>query len=714
MRKSLLSAAALLLLPALGADAITYTYGNLDKSAKTCTLVAWGGQQPTSGKLVLKETYEQDGVTYKVTAIAAHALDNLTEVTEITIPANVKAIGENYGDYVASCLNFNNCPKLKTFKVATGSTAFSATGAGILVKKGSLLIVARVPEGIEVTNGTLNLSKSTKDICPDAFAGNTTITTLGLSPNQYEPATNCGFNEMKMLREFKVNGTYDESDLNYRIRNGVLYSHSGDRIISFPAARPDASFTMPSDVETVGAHAFANTANLRSVDFGEVSSIGEGAFRNCGLTSLELPVRDIELGRGAFRGSQKLERISLPATLSLPEDFARDSHHLKSVYVHSSATTFDDCAFKDCVSLETFNFRPDMTFTGDSIFAGCGFKQIDFGSGAVGAGGIELGEAMFDNNAALTGVDLSGLVMTSRENSLDIKPSCFSNCPWLQEVRMPRLTSYWSSVNRIAPNFGMNPAIRQFVTGAFYIGDKPALVYDDSAITSPSIFVKTTDAIVNSWPLRDLVGVSDHSMVKPVVFCEAYTMQDAASGDESEYVVPGAVYYVPGGTFNNYAAAMQTGCPVILMYDISTGNEGGTFNVGVHSNIGDGIEFLRLNINNEWSCEPDADGRFVTTYAPQDVNTYDIEYMCQGVLFRTRYPKPDFSGIDEIAVGDITMAGGMMSFGAEAAYTVADMTGANVADGRGASLDISRLGHGVYVVTVTFDDGRKAVRKVRI
>ena len=707
-------AAALMLLPALSASAITYTYGEFNKSAKTCTLMSWGGQQPSSGKLVLKETYEQDGTVYKVTAIAAHALDNLTEVTEITIPANVKAIGENYGDYVASCLNFNNCPKLKTFKVATGSTAFSATGAGILVKKSSMLIIARVPEGIEVTNGTLNLSKSTKDICADAFAGNTTITTLGLSPNQYEPATNCGFNDMKMLREFKVNGTYNDSDLNYRIMNGVLYSHSANRIISFPPARPDAGFTIPDDVRTIGDYAFANTANLRSVDFRAVTSIGEQAFRNCGLTSVELPVNEIELGRGVFRGSQKLEGISFPAKLSLPADFARDCWHLKSVYVHSSFTTFDDCAFKDCISLDTFNFRPDMTFEGDSIFAGCGFRQVDFSSGATRTGGMKLGRAMFANNGGLVKVDLSKLVMTSEENSLEIMPSCFSDCPWLQDVSLPRLTRYWSAVNETAPNFGVNPAIRQLVTGAFHIGDKPAMVYDETATTSPSIYVRTTDALAKSWPLGDLVGVSAGSKVKPVIFCEAFTMRDAASGDESEYVVPGAVYYVPGGTFNNYAAAMQTGCPVILMYDISTGNEGGTFNVGVHSNIGDGIEFLRLNINNEWSCEPDADGRFVTTYAPQDVNTYDLEYMCQGVLFRTRYPKPDFSGIDEIAVGDITMAGGMMSFGAEAAYTVADMTGANVADGRGASLDISRLGHGVYVVTVTFDDGRKAVRKVRI
>lgn len=114
MKRKLLSA-LILILPAFYSNAITYTYGNLDANNKTCSLVSWGGNQPTSGKLTLKETYEKDGVTYKVVRIAAHALDNLTEVTEITIPANVRRIGDTYGDYLSSCLNFFNCPKLKKF-----------------------------------------------------------------------------------------------------------------------------------------------------------------------------------------------------------------------------------------------------------------------------------------------------------------------------------------------------------------------------------------------------------------------------------------------------------------------------------------------------------------------------------------------------------------------------------------------------------------------
>lgn len=70
------------MMPAFAGNTITYTYGEFKTSSKTCTLMPWCGQQPALGKLILKETYEKEGVTYKVTAIAPHALDNLTEVTE--------------------------------------------------------------------------------------------------------------------------------------------------------------------------------------------------------------------------------------------------------------------------------------------------------------------------------------------------------------------------------------------------------------------------------------------------------------------------------------------------------------------------------------------------------------------------------------------------------------------------------------------------------
>lgn len=705
----------LLMAPAFAANAIIYTYGNLNKSDKTCTLMSWSGQQPTSGKLVLKETYEENGVTYKVTAIAPHALDNLTEVTEITIPANVMEIGDLYGDYLENCLNFYNCPKLKAFKVAQGSEFLSATGAGILMRKGGKIMV-RVPEGIELDGGVLNMSKSTVDICPDAFAGNQNINTVALSPNLFEPLSNCGFNDMRNLREFRVNGEQPAAGANYSISNGILLDRDGTRIISYPPAIPNATYTVPAGVTKIGKYAFANTISLMSIDWGDVTEIGEKAFYNCGLTSLELPNREMSLDRGVFSYSQKLSEMTIPYTVDLPEDFVRNSYHLKKVYVHSSSTTYGDCAFKHCASLDNFNFSPDMTFDGDSIFANCGFKEVTFGTGAVPAAGVNLGFAMFDSNPGLEKVDLSGLVMYDGNGVLGIRQMCFSQCTLLRELYLPRLTWFWAYQWEGYPNIGYNSELRKIVMGAFSIenGNKPALIYGPLSSTSPSIYLKTTDALEKTWPLCNLISIEPSSTVRPVIFCEGYTLADAESGDESEYVLPGAIYYIPGGCGDNYKDAKEApGCQVIEMFDVVCENTDGTFSVHVKSQIGSGIDVLRLNVNNSSSFEPEADGWFRTGISIDDVENYDLEYNCNDVLFRTKYPKPILSGVEEIGCEGMTFGTDEVSFGATADYTVVSATGATAANGRGESADLSGLEPGVYIVSATYANGKTVASKLR-
>lgn len=700
---------SLVALPVFSASAITYTYGHFNNSAKTCMLMSWGGNQPSSGKLTLKNTYEKDGVTYRVTAIAPHALDNLTTVTEITIPSNIVAIGDAKGDYLASCFNFNNCPELKTFKVSEDNPQFKASGAGILMRK-ELMVIVRVPENLQIASGHINLSVNTKDICPDAFAGNRTISSIALPPNIWPLSSNCGFNFMTALNEFKVNGS---DPLHFSVKDGILYDADGSTLLSFPPARTDANFTIPAGVTAIGPEAFSNTTKLESVDLNEVVSIGVRSFFNCGMTEFEFPNREIEVRKGAFSGNRKLQHLVLPYRMDIPEDFARDCPVLNNVYVHYPSSTFGDAAFKNCTSLETFNFNPEMKFEGDSVFANCGFREITFSTGTVGADGVELGNSMFDGCKNLTKIDFSGILMTSETSGiLGVSPLSMSNCPALREVILPRCTNFWSAGESGYPTFGVNSGITKLVIGDFIVSGYAPFVYRDAFVASPEIYVRTTDALCKSWPFNKFMTIAGGAEVNPVIFTEAYTMTDAMSGDESEYVLPEASYYVPGGSFNNYAASMQSGCSVKEMFAISWGDEGGVFTVGVHPLIDEDIQFVSLTVNDNYEFEIGPDGTVVTTFDPDEVLSYALNYTVNGVSFKTRYPSPKSSGMTEIVSEGIAVSSDKAFFGSEADYSVSDMHGRVVLSGRGDACDITGLDKGIYVISAIYANGTAKTLKV--
>jgi len=74
------------------------------------------------------------------------------------------------------------------------------------------------------------------------------------------------------------------------------------------------SVSIPDGVEEIGMNAFANDSRLHTVAFGQNSSlktVGNFAFRNCGLTNFELPVSVESVNGSAFVGCSSLANFSV-------------------------------------------------------------------------------------------------------------------------------------------------------------------------------------------------------------------------------------------------------------------------------------------------------------------------------------------------------------------------------------------------------------------
>lgn len=171
------------------------------------------------------------------------------------------------------------------------------------------------------------------------------------------------FNYCRSLKKITV----DSNNKFYTDISGILYTADKTVLLSYPAGRSDAEFTVPAGVTTIDNFAFAYANNLTSVTVADsVSSLGDYTFSECakleavklgsgltaigastfdkcvalksivipeGVTSIGYVSDGIEQG-GSFAGCTALTEITLPSTL-------------KNIYAKS---------FSECTSLKTVKF----------------------------------------------------------------------------------------------------------------------------------------------------------------------------------------------------------------------------------------------------------------------------------------------------------------------------------------------------------------------
>jgi hypothetical protein len=71
----------------------------------------------------------------------------------------------------------------------------------------------------------------------------------------------------------------EENNPAYVLENGVLFNKTKTNLIQYPAGRPDANYTIPNSVTSIGYAAFDHCFNLASVVIGRsVTRFGDWTF----------------------------------------------------------------------------------------------------------------------------------------------------------------------------------------------------------------------------------------------------------------------------------------------------------------------------------------------------------------------------------------------------------------------------------------------------
>lgn len=608
-------------LAVVSAGAITYTYDKLNKSKKTCRITGWSGTEPTSGKLTLKSSYTVDGVTYTVTSIAPEALNNLTGVTQITIPASITTIGDinavdpKIGAEKGSLRNFRYCVRLQKFIVEDGNTVFTANADGWLMSKDGRNLY-RVPSAGKYTDGALKMSNYIYYIYADAFVGNSNVKKVTLSSGLKAFYPSCGLTKLTNVTEYVVGSSLATA---VSVNDGVLFNSSKSVLYAYPPKKEGEKYTVPATVRVIAEYAFAHNRTLRTVNYSSVRKIWESAFED----------------------ATYLYTVEGPA----PESVSRR-------------------AFYNAMNLSSFPFSGSTALAGDSIFYGNGFGQVRFDDD-IYVSTTAANRYTFSDERLAT-LDMGKIVFGSDSES-DVYPfySDFaSGCTKLVNVTLPKRCIFKKDKGR--PAFSGPFNLLNIVTGSFRVeGGNVPFVFPTYNTTSNTlrIFTATNSSTADidkytEW--AELISITGHGGLSPFIYTDIKAPY--APDAQSKYVYRNstsyATYYVPGLCAKNYKEAADEYCPVHEMYDIQVITQNGIAVVRLKANY-DFLRMARMIVNDAETVQIHGDGDYDTGLTIDNLQSIRIVYAVNitspyfyGPSMSTTYTRQDFglSGIDDAIV----------------------------------------------------------------
>ena len=199
--------------------------------------------------------------------------------------------------------------------------------------------------------------------------------------------------------------------------DGVLFDKEKKRLIRYPLART-GSYTIPNGVETIGEGAFKN-CKLTKVDIpAGVKLLEPFAFDESDITSIVLPSGVTEIGNYAISGCEKLTKVELPLSIEYiaPRAF-RDSTNVTDVYYYGTEAQWkalddvEDPFFSDSVRMH-YNWlkRFPQTITAANKTITLGTKPFNLGAKVSGQG-EELGKLTYVSSAkTVATVSATGLI----------------------------------------------------------------------------------------------------------------------------------------------------------------------------------------------------------------------------------------------------------------------------------------------------------------
>ncbi len=325
-----------------------------------------------------------------LTSIGNYSFYN-TKITFIEIPAGVTKIGEMF---------VSNCTELTSITVDDANQHYS-DDEGVLYDFGKTLLIEypikkpdatytipsttlalkdyafsnrllttlnfEEPSSLQTIGNyafnmarleTIQLPQSVKSIGYGAFA-NTSLTGKFTIPSSTTYIGEEVFVGSKNISEIAVeegNTVFSTGRDAEGNSDGVLYK--GTRLLLYPPAKQDEKYQVPTSTVTIGQYAFANTANLKEVEFeaqaGEnesvtpssVTNLEQYAFYNSAIETITFPSKLTSVTNYLLVGAKNLKKVIFPKNVtSISSYVISGASGVTEVTVHNSEAYISPYAF---------------------------------------------------------------------------------------------------------------------------------------------------------------------------------------------------------------------------------------------------------------------------------------------------------------------------------------------------------------------------------